>query len=691
MGLVRVGTLLLLLQLCVLCYSSHLKSTVSHNTGAPRKHPHANSDPRQLRHDNDFVNLHLETLSNTLGGSDVSALEGAEIVGDDDAFFSASNVGDESVVVGHIEVDGEEVPIHAYSGDGDDENITIVGVGDMVVGNLSTSRKLIRALTCGQVAHAANTEDEAKVCDFVKQQCKPAGGIINYLVLPYCYLNFFPWAGGIFLLLWMGVLFIWLTAAVEFLVPALNVVSDYWNLSSTVAGVTVLAFGNGAADIFSMLAATLSGPFGMELAVGEVLGNGMFCFCAVQGAVALIAPFRVCRREYFRDCGFYLLSVFLTFMILRDGEVSFMEGVLFIGTYVLYVLVVISYDTILYAMGALPVSRFPSVGPMQGGDPHAEEGRAKAEAYEQLLDSSDSRLSLTLGHLNPFQKQQEQPADAEGTQPWFEVVYGVIASPILVLLKLTVPTVDMRLPNDGWIRPVVLVQLSLFPTFLASCVLLLEGMPREWYEFRALAFIYFIAIVSGLLLGFSVFRSSEDRRPPSFHRLLGFVAFAAALMWIYLIAREIVNAVLAFGTVFEVGSLVLGVTILAIGIGMQDLVTCVGVARSGMPNMAAGACIGGSLMNILLGLGVCAMAGNSSVESPYRLYMSLQLLCCLAFMMASVLAGLICLAVNDWVAERVFGGVLIGMYVLFSLSSVGIDQLGEAVSNSPLALHAVSR
>ena len=41
------------------------------------------------------------------------------------------------------------------------------------------------------------------------------------------------------------------------------------------------------------------------------------------------------------------------------------------------------------------------------------------------------------------------------------------------------------------------------------------------------------------------------------------------------------NVILAFGVVFQVGSLILGVTILAIGIGMQDLVTCVGVARAG--------------------------------------------------------------------------------------------------------------
>ena len=62
--------------------------------------------------------------------------------------------------------------------------------------------------------------------------------------------------------------------------------------------------------------------------------------------------------------------------------------------------------------------------------------------------------------------------------------------------------------------------------------------------------------------------------------LIHFVFLYAALIWIYTTAKEIVNVILAFGVVFQVGSLILGVTILAIGIGMQDLVTCVGVARA---------------------------------------------------------------------------------------------------------------
>jgi Ca2+/Na+ antiporter len=44
------------------------------------------------------------------------------------------------------------------------------------------------------------------------------------------------------------------------------------------------------------------------------------------------------------------------------------------------------------------------------------------------------------------------------------------------------------------------------------------------------------------------------------------------------------------------------VQILAVGIGMQDLVTNLGVAKAGLSRMAAVACLGSPLLNVQMGL-----------------------------------------------------------------------------------------
>ena len=109
-----------------------------------------------------------------------------------------------------------------------------------------------------------------------------------------------------------------------------------------------------------------------------------------------------------------------------------------------------------------------------------------------------------------------------------------------------------------------------------------------------------VSLAVGICLAAALVLNSEERTPPHFHGLLAFLGFGAAVLWIYVTAEEIVNVILAFGIVFELSHLLLGVTILAVGIGMQDLVTNIGVARSGYANMAAGACVGAPLLNLLL-------------------------------------------------------------------------------------------
>lgn len=100
---------------------------------------------------------------------------------------------------------------------------------------------------------------------------RPHSGLINYLELYYCYLPEHDWVAGLLLLGWIILLFIWLTAMVDFLVPSLATLADYCGLKESVAGVTFLALGNGCSDIFSMTAAAVSGPRGMKLALGEVM------------------------------------------------------------------------------------------------------------------------------------------------------------------------------------------------------------------------------------------------------------------------------------------------------------------------------------------------------------------------------------------------------------------------------------
>lgn len=114
-------------------------------------------------------------------------------------------------------------------------------------------------------------------------------------------------------------------------------------------GVTFLALGNGAPDIFSAIAA-FSRPHTAGLAVGALFGKhgltftkkqttkldvlernlfhlillfpclhtgaGIFVTTVVAGSVALVKPFIVASRPFLRDVSFYMVAVFWTFLML---------------------------------------------------------------------------------------------------------------------------------------------------------------------------------------------------------------------------------------------------------------------------------------------------------------------------------------------------------------------------------------
>jgi sodium/potassium/calcium exchanger 6 len=56
--------------------------------------------------------------------------------------------------------------------------------------------------------------------------------------------------------------------------------------------------------------------------------------------MALIKPFRVARRTFLRDTGFFTIAVLLTLGILYDSHIHLWEAFLMVGLYVVYVLYV---------------------------------------------------------------------------------------------------------------------------------------------------------------------------------------------------------------------------------------------------------------------------------------------------------------------------------------------------------------
>jgi solute carrier family 24 (sodium/potassium/calcium exchanger), member 6 len=82
-----------------------------------------------------------------------------------------------------------------------------------------------------------------------------------------------------------------------YLSPVLANIAKHLKFSESLAGVTLLAFGNGAPDVFSALSASSDvdslnhegGGEGFYLAAASSLGSGLFVSSIVSSAIALLA------------------------------------------------------------------------------------------------------------------------------------------------------------------------------------------------------------------------------------------------------------------------------------------------------------------------------------------------------------------------------------------------------------------
>ena len=190
---------------------------------------------------------------------------------------------------------------------------------------------------CGLVHHALDK------CEFVKRNCREdEAGLIQYLSFYYCAVDTVKPIAFVVILAWLGLLFTTIgIAASDFFSVNLSTIATVLGLSESLAGVTFLALGNGSPDVFSTFAAM--GSNSGSMAVGELIGAAGFITAVVAGSMALVREFKVNKKTFVRDIGFFIVAVAFAVGFLSDGHVHLWECFVMIGFYAFYVLVVVGW------------------------------------------------------------------------------------------------------------------------------------------------------------------------------------------------------------------------------------------------------------------------------------------------------------------------------------------------------------
>ena len=135
------------------------------------------------------------------------------------------------------------------------------------------------------------------------------------------------------------------STAEDYFSPSLEMFSSELGLPPRFAGVSLLALGNGSADVSATMNAITSDPTnGYQMSLGALTGAGMF-ISTVVAAVVIIANEGVkCRGALVRDTSMYIIAVVVVYSFLQRGIVDTFAITFFIALYGAFVLIVLCAD-----------------------------------------------------------------------------------------------------------------------------------------------------------------------------------------------------------------------------------------------------------------------------------------------------------------------------------------------------------
>ncbi|KAM1865579.1 hypothetical protein ACFX13_008528 [Malus domestica] len=418
----------------------------------------------------------------------------------------------------------------------------------------------------------------------------------------------FPILGHAAVLLWLIVLFYLLgNTAANYFCSSLESLSNILKLSPTIAGVTLLSLGNGASDVFSSIVAFTKSADG-DVGLNSVLGGAFFVSSIVVGVISiLISPHQVSVDEasFVRDVIFFLFSLSSLLAIIVIGRINLWGALSFLAIYFVYVGTV-SVSQIYKRNKNLAASKYLPV--VQSFDDLAD-GTASIPLLGYVDDDKPvSNANLKTG-LHDDQEQNY----------WFfylgKLIY-ILELPLYLPRRLTIPVVS----EERWSKPYAVISVALAPILLAA----LCNTQREDLSSRA---------------------------------------------WTYITAEELVGLLESYGSILGISPSILGLTVLAWGNSLNDLIANATMAVKGGTDgaqIAISGCYAGPMFNTLVGVGTSLVLSSwFEYPSPYVIPTDHSLYETIGFLMGGLLWALVILPKKGMKLDRYMGSGLVAIYLCF--------------------------
>ncbi|XP_053199807.1 sodium/potassium/calcium exchanger 2-like [Scomber japonicus] len=505
-----------------------------------------------------------------------------------------------------------------------------------------------------------------------------------------------------------GMIYMFIALAIvcdEFFVPALTVITEKLTISDDVAGATFMAAGGSAPELFTSIIGVFISH--SNVGIGTIVGSAVFNILFVIGMCAIFSKeiLNLTWWPLFRDVSFYILDLIMLIIFFLDNVISMWESITLLSAYAAYVIFMKFNSTVEgFVKGCMSKNQVVEVevqpkdekaspgAPEDDGKlsarPRLQRGGSSASLHNSLM--RNSIFQLMIHTLDPL---SEEFADSElGTYGKLKYYHsmteeGKFREKASILHKIAkkkcqvedsekangvASRSDKNLPNSSS------VEVEVTPPMNGTAGQ--EGETAEdeeeedqplslsWPEScrKRFTYLFIMPVVIPLWL------TLPDVRKQSSKKFFP-VTFVGAICWIAVFSYLMVWWAHQVGDTIGITEEIMGLTILAAGTSIPDLITSVIVARKGLGDMAVSSSVGSNIFDITVGLPFPWLMwsffnGMSSVKVS-----SNGLFCAIVLLFLMLLFVIISIAACKWRMSKLLGFIMFLLYFVFLVVSVMLE------------------
>uniref|UniRef100_A0AC11E2W1 Solute carrier family 24 member 2 n=1 Tax=Ovis aries TaxID=9940 RepID=A0AC11E2W1_SHEEP len=485
----------------------------------------------------------------------------------------------------------------------------------------------------------------------------------------------------------IGMIYMFIALAIvcdEFFVPSLTVITEKLGISDDVAGATFMAAGGSAPELFTSLIGVFIAH--SNVGIGTIVGSAVFNILFVIGMCALFSReiLNLTWWPLFRDVSFYIIDLIMLIIFFLDNFIMWWESLLLLTAYCGYV-VFMKFNVQVERWVKQMINRnkvvkvtAPEAQPKV--KPRLQRGGSSASLHNSLMRNSifqlmihtldplaEGRFREKASILHKIAKKKCQVDENERQNGAANHVEKI------ELPNSTSTEVEMT-PSSDASEPVQNGNLS--HSIEAADAQTTEAGEDEEDQPLSLAWpsdprkqVTFLIV---LPIVFPLWITLPDVRKPSSRKFFP-ITFFGSISWIAVFSYLMVWWAHQVGETIGISEEIMGLTILAAGTSIPDLITSVIVARKGLGDMAVSSSVGSNIFDITVGLPLPWLLYTVIHRFQPVAVSSNGLFCAIVLLFIMLLFVILSIALCKWRMNKVLGFIMFGLYFVFLVVSVLLE------------------